>query len=103
MNRPFRWTRYSGSRIITSGWRTVVELPATQPFGPTARRYGCVWKDGESFKGYFEIDRPGEIEDVELGPFNTEAEARRAVECSLAIHYNRFHKDKHDRGTKNLN
>jgi len=46
-----------------------------------------VWKEGESFKGYFEIDRSGEIEDVELGTFSTEAEARRAVESSLESHY----------------
>ena len=89
MNRPFRWTRYSGARIVTSGWRTAVELPATQPFGPTTKRYGCVWEVGGSFKGYFEVDRPGEIEDVELGPFNTETEARRAVVFSLESHYSR--------------
>jgi len=89
VNRPFRWTRYSGARIVTSGWRTAVELPATQPFGPTTKRYGCVWEVGGSFKGYFEVDRPGEIEDVELGPFNTETEARRAVESSLESHYSR--------------
>ncbi len=82
-----RWTRYSGKRISKAGWRTSVELPATQPYGPTSRRYGCVWEDSEGFRGYYEVERPGEIEDIEVGPFTLESEARKAVEMSLEMTY----------------
>ena len=79
----FRWVKYSGSRIATTGWRTSVELSPTQAFGPTTRRYGCVWKETDGFKGYYEIELPGQIEDVEIGPFPTMEECRRAVESNL--------------------
>jgi hypothetical protein len=83
----FRWVKYSGTRIVSAGWRTSIELPPTQPSGPTTRRYGCVWANGTHFYGYFEVTRPGEIEDVELGPFESEQQARREVETGLQMQY----------------
>ena len=82
-----RWNRYSGSRISRPGWRTSLELPATERFGPTTRRYGCVWYDGSKFFAYYEVSRPGEIEDIGIGPFVTEQEARAEVEGCLNRQY----------------
>jgi hypothetical protein len=82
-----KWSRYSGTRISSAGWRTSVELPASQPFGPTSRRYGCVWEELEGIRGYYEVELSGEIEDVELGPFSSQGEARRAIENALLQQY----------------
>jgi hypothetical protein len=46
-----------------------------------------VWEDSEGFRGYYEVERPGEIEDIEVGPFTLESEARKAVEMSLEMTY----------------
>ena len=82
-----RWSRYSGMRIYKDGWRTSVELPASQPFGPTTRRYGCVWEEPNGFHGYYEVEGAGELEDIEVGPFQSESEARRTVEQLLKQTY----------------
>lgn len=82
-----RWTKYSGIRIARPGHRTHIELAPTIRFGPTRLVYGCVWPDGESFGAYVERERPGEIEDVELGRFTTEKAARKAVEAALTKLY----------------
>jgi hypothetical protein len=63
--------------------RTFVEDPPPMRFAPFPRRYGCVWPEGNAFAAYYEVPRPGEIEDVDLGKFATEGEARRAVEAAL--------------------
>lgn len=78
-----RWTKYNGARIPSSGHRTSIELAPTIRFGPTTRRYGCVWREGEMFAAYVEDLRPGQIEDRDLGKFASSAEARRAVEQAL--------------------
>ena len=78
-----RWSRYSGSRIKTEGWRTSVEIPPTRQYGPTSRRYGCVWEEPNSFYGYVELHLPGQVEDVELGPFASLEEAKAEVELRL--------------------
>jgi hypothetical protein len=46
-----------------------------------------VWENGSDFIAYFERERPGEVEDVELGPFESLAAAKRAVEASLRAEY----------------
>jgi len=79
-----KWSRYDGIRICKEGWRTSVEVPPTQPYGPTSRRYGYVWSDEDGFRGYYEINRPGEVEDVEVGPFTDLVAARAAVEEALS-------------------
>src|SRR3990172_1063589 len=74
-----RWRFYNGSRIPSPGVRTSIEEPATIRFGQTTRRYGCVWQAGGAFKAYTECRHPGEIEDFDLGTFDSERAARRAV------------------------
>lgn len=78
-----RWRPYIGWRIKRPGYRMFVEDPPTLRFGPFTKRYGCVWPEGDGYGAYYEEPRPREIEDVELGPFRTAREARRAVEGSL--------------------
>jgi len=78
-----RWIRYNGARIEAAGHRTSVELPPRARFGPTRRRYGYVWNRGESFCAYVELLRPGQTEDLDLGSFRTDQDARRAVEAKL--------------------
>ena len=78
-----KWRRYSGARICREGWRTSVEIPPTQPYGPTTRRYGCVWNADDGFRGYYEIHHPGEVEDVEVGPYRSVEEARSVIEQKL--------------------
>lgn len=78
-----RWTPYDGSRIRKIGFRTFVEDPPSGRFQDAPRRYGYTWAEGDSYFGYYEVPRPGYIEDVELGRFSTRAAARRAVEASL--------------------
>lgn len=78
-----RWTKYSGDRIAAKGHRTFVELPPTIRFGQSSRRYGYVWPQGTAFHAYYEVLRPGQVEDVELGVFTTEKAAREAVEAAL--------------------
>jgi hypothetical protein len=82
-----RWTKYDGIRIARPGHRTHIELGSTIRFGPTRLVYGYVWTDGDSFSAYVERERPGEIEDVELGRFTTERAARKAVEAALTSFY----------------
>jgi len=74
-----RWRPYSGTRISVAGLRTSIELPPTQPYGPTTKRYACVWEDNSEYLGYYEVDRPGEIDDVALGPFTNLEEAKTAL------------------------
>lgn len=84
--RPYegrRWSPYAGSRIRLAGHRLFVEHPATERFGPMTRCYGYVWREGEWFKAYFEVMRPGEVEDVELGRFTSQRAARGAVKSAL--------------------
>lgn len=79
-----RWTSYKGYRIPTAGHRTFVELPALIRFAEPRRRYGCVWTESDGrVRAYVEVLRPGQVEDVDLGPFSTTSEARRAVEAAL--------------------
>ena len=78
-----RWLPYSGSRIAAAGHRTFVDDPPTMRFGPSPRRYGYVWTNGDSFLAYHEIPRPGQIEDAMLGSFATARGARTAVEQAL--------------------
>jgi hypothetical protein len=82
-----KWNRYSGIRIVTNGWRTSVEIPAKQAYAPTTRRYGCVWEDNTGIHGYYEVDTSGEIDDVEIGPFASLKDARRAIEIALSKQY----------------
>ena len=82
-----RWTKYSGSRIARTGHRTHIELEPTIRFGPTRLVYGYVWPDGGAFRAYVERLVPGEVEDVELGQFAAEREARKAVETALTSLY----------------
>jgi hypothetical protein len=46
-------------------------------------RYGYAWRVSDGFRAYYEVLNPGTTEDVELGTFGTETEARRAVETAL--------------------
>lgn len=78
-----RWTKYAGDRIAAAGHRTFVELPPTIRFGQSSRRYGYVWPHGTEFRAYYEVLRPGEVADVELGAFLTAKAAREAVEAAL--------------------
>ena len=82
-----RWTKYNGSRIARSGHRTHLVLPPTIRFGPTENVYGYVWADGNAFGAYVERLAPGAVEDVELGRFTTEKEARKAVVAALTDLY----------------
>ena len=82
-----KWKRYSGDRIVREGWRTSVPLPPEWGGHLSRRAYGCVWENDSAFLGYFERERPGEVEDVEIGPFSSLAEAKRAVEAALRAEY----------------
>lgn len=78
-----KWRNYDGARIPTAGKRTFVEDPPTMQFAEPIRRHGYAWKADGQFWGMLELLRPGEIDDVVLGPFSVEREARRAVEGTL--------------------
>lgn len=78
------WRPYNGSRIPSPGVRTSIEEPATIRFGQTTRRYGCVWQADGAFRAYVERHHPGEVEDVDLGTFDSERAARRAVVEALS-------------------
>ena len=78
-----KWTPYSGNRIPTKGHRTHVDDPPLMRFAESRRRYGCVWQSDDQYVGYYEVEHPGETEDVEVGPFATEREVRVAVEAAL--------------------
>jgi len=82
-----RWRPYSGTRISVAGLRTSIELPPTQPYGPPTKRYGCVWENGNKYFGYYEVEHPGEIEDVVLGPFHSLEEVKTRVESALFAQY----------------
>ena len=78
-----RWRRYHGYRIDKPGMRTLLEDPrAYEQFWPD-KYYGCVWEQDGQFHGYYEVPEPGQLDDAAVGPFSTEAEARRAVEAGL--------------------
>lgn len=78
-----RWTSYGGDRIAVKGHRTFVELPPLARFAEPTRIYGCVWNERGAYRGYYEVHRPGEVVDIEVGPFATEVEARAAIEVAL--------------------
>ncbi len=78
-----RWRPYSGYRIDKPGMRTFLEDPTVGEFAKARRLYGCVWATDGGFVGYFEVPEPGQLDDVEVGPFPVEADARRAVEAGL--------------------
>jgi hypothetical protein len=78
-----RWYSYNGDRITSKGHRTFVEIAPTIRFGPTSKRYGYVWPQDGSFRAYYEVFHPGQVEDVELGSFSNASDARRAVEAAL--------------------
>ena len=74
-----RWYPYKGYRIAVAGKRTFLENLDVAQFAPPDRRFGCVWEDEGKFRGYYETRYPGEVIDVDVGPFATEREARKAV------------------------
>lgn len=80
-----RWRPYKGNRIAVPGHRTFIELPPVMRFGETIKRYGYVWREQDSFNAYVEVLQPGQVEDLELGSFRSEREARAAVESILSI------------------
>lgn len=80
-----RWRPYKGERIAVPGHRTFIELPATIRFGETTKQYGYVWSENGGFRAYIEVLHPGQIEDRELGSFERENDARRAVEAELSM------------------
>jgi hypothetical protein len=82
-----RWSRYAGDRISRPGWRASLLVPSEWRGALSRRVYGCVWEEKGEFRGYFERERPGEVEDAELGPFASFAEAKRAVEAALRAEY----------------
>jgi hypothetical protein len=77
----FRWRLYRGWRIVMPGIRTAIW--AINSRGAQEMRYGYAWRVSDGFRAYYEVLNPGTTEDVELGTFSTEAEARRAVETAL--------------------
>ena len=78
-----RWYPYKGFRLFTAGKRTYIEDRPSRDNAPLPRRYGCVWETEGQFWGYYEVMQPGQIEDIHLGPFSTDREAKRAVEARL--------------------
>lgn len=78
-----RWRKYNGDRIPVKGHRTFVEDRPLTRFAEMRRRYGCVWQDAAAYRGYYEVPGPGEVADVEVGPYASEKEARAAVELAL--------------------
>jgi hypothetical protein len=78
-----RWSSYDGDRIPVRGHRTFVEDRPLTRFAAMRRRYGFVWQDGAVYRGCFEVPRPGEVRDVEVGPFSSEKDSRAAVELAL--------------------
>jgi hypothetical protein len=82
-----RWSKYAGDRIVHAGWRVSLEIPPEYGSYLSTRRYGYVWIDGDVFRGYYEAEEPGSIVDVDVGPFNTLAEAKRTVLEQLKIRY----------------
>ena len=79
-----RWRPYKGERIAVPGHRTFIELPPVIRFGDTTKRYGYVWREKDSFNAYVEVPHPGQVEDLELGSFDSERKARTAVESILS-------------------
>ena len=77
----FRWRLYRGWRIVMPGIRTGIWVINSR--GAQEMRYGYAWRVSDGFRAYYEVLNPGTTEDVELGTFSTEAEARRAVETAL--------------------
>lgn len=81
-----RWRPYKGERIAVLGHRTFIELPPVIRFGPTTKRYGYVWSEAGAFHAYVEVLQPGQVEDLELGAFDSQRKARAAVESILSAH-----------------
>jgi hypothetical protein len=81
------WNRYYGDRIVRPGWRTSFLIPSEWANCLSHRVYGCAWEDSAEFRGYFETERAGEVVDVEVGPFATLAETKRAIESALSAEY----------------
>lgn len=84
-----KWRKYSGDRISSPGWRASVEIPPEASYNPTVRRYGCVWEEPDGFHCYLEVSKPGQLEDEELGTFQSLEEAKEAVQSSLLKQYPR--------------
>jgi len=78
-----RWRQYKGDRIAAPGHRTFVELAPTIRFGNSRKRYGYVWGGEGLFHAYVEVHHPGQVEDLELGTFDSTGKARRAAEAAL--------------------
>jgi hypothetical protein len=74
-----RWRRFEGARIPSRGVRTFIDVHPTIRFGDTTKRYGYVWSADGAFNASVERLHPGEVEDVDLGVFQTQGAARRAV------------------------
>lgn len=85
MSTSIRWTKYDGERIEAAGYRTFIERGPTIRFGNTTRIYGYVWPKGDRFCAYYETEGRGETVDVELGTFDSQPDARRAVEKALGL------------------
>lgn len=82
-----KWRRYTGSRIEVEGWRTSIELPPSQQFGPIEKRNACIWVTSGKYFGYIEVDSPGELIDEQHGPFETLEQAKGALELLLLQTY----------------
>lgn len=78
--------KYAGERIVNSGWRVSVDVPPAYGSYVSTRRNGCVWTDDDGFRRYYELEVPGHIMDIEVGAFETLAEAKRTALEQLKIY-----------------
>jgi hypothetical protein len=88
-----RWRPYNGFRIERPGFRTSVTFAPRVWYEPPIRVYGCVWHSADGWRGYFERHHPGEIEDVELGPYPSQRAARAAIASALSDRANVLESD----------